>query len=280
MHWKIAVKFLFVVLSLAVPTYSEVSLNDISVGATYRMTLITGDVLEGMVESKTDTSLLLDCKEGAYTFAVTLISVCQLLTPIGPKTAAVQPGSASGTVDPAAINFENAKQKQVDENLQSKTKSGAEITITLSILKSGVEEWNSWREKNPTIIPDLKGADLRGLKLVEANFSKANLQGANFEGSDLRVADFSKANLREADFGVNGIRLINSMSSPSMQFDITGVNLSGAIFIGANLTLANLELANLSGADFKGAILRGANLENANLDGANFEGAKGYKQPK
>jgi hypothetical protein len=55
----------------------------------------------------------------------------------------------------------------------------------LAILRQGVEAWNRWREKNPTIRPDLSVADL----------IRANLSGANLMGADLSVADLSGANL-------------------------------------------------------------------------------------
>jgi len=34
----------------------------------------------------------------------------------------------------------------------------------LEILKRGVKAWNEWREKNPDVKPDLRGADLKGRK--------------------------------------------------------------------------------------------------------------------
>ena len=39
-------------------------------------------------------------------------------------------------------------------------------------LEKGVETWNKWREKNPDITPNLKGATLNG----------ATLNGANLKG--------------------------------------------------------------------------------------------------
>ena len=93
MDWKKAAKILFVVFSFIAPACAGVSLDNIAVGATYRMTLTTGDVLEGVVDSKTDTSLILDCKGSAYTFTSMLIAESQLLAPPAVKTSA-QPGAA------------------------------------------------------------------------------------------------------------------------------------------------------------------------------------------
>ncbi|MGQ9702955.1 MAG: hypothetical protein ACUVRX_01220 [Actinomycetota bacterium] len=35
----------------------------------------------------------------------------------------------------------------------------------LEILRQGVKAWNEWRRQNVYIIPDLYGADLRGMDL-------------------------------------------------------------------------------------------------------------------
>ncbi|MGL5831870.1 MAG: pentapeptide repeat-containing protein [Waterburya sp.] len=60
----------------------------------------------------------------------------------------------------------------------------------LAILKQGVEVWNKWREDNPAIKPNLRGAKLRD-KLLE---------GANFSGADIRSTDFTNAKLQGANF--------------------------------------------------------------------------------
>jgi hypothetical protein len=64
----------------------------------------------------------------------------------------------------------------------------------LKLLKQGVDGWNAWRAKEPSVVPDLSWADLSWAHLVEANLSKANLFKANLSGADL-----SKANLSGAD---------------------------------------------------------------------------------
>jgi len=90
----------------------------------------------------------------------------------------------------------------------------------LAILRQGVEAWNRWREKNPTIGPDLSVADL----------IRANLSGANLSTADLSVADLSGANLMGADLrGANlGVA------------DLSGANLNGADLSGANVKLATV----------------------------------------
>ena len=116
---------------------------------------------------------------------------------------------------------------------------------------------------------DLRGvklceADLRGTILCETNFCEANLRCVDFRYADLCDADLSEAKLRGANFH--------------------GANLRGANLHGADLRFVDFREANIHGVDFCGANLRGANLHGvdlcganlcgANLDSADFRGAK------
>lgn len=60
------------------------------------------------------------------------------------------------------------------------------------------------REPSRVKFPNLRGADLSGLVLEQANFirgdlSKANLRGSSLVNADLIFANFTKADLTEAD---------------------------------------------------------------------------------
>jgi nitrogen fixation protein len=60
----------------------------------------------------------------------------------------------------------------------------------LNILAQGVEAWNQWQRKQPSLTQiDLRGAD----------FSQANLSGANLSRAYLPEADLTEAILREAN---------------------------------------------------------------------------------
>ena len=72
------------------------------------------------------------------------------------------------------------------------------------------------------------GADLTGANLTDADLSRANLTLAELAGADLSGADLSGAHLTGAH--------------------LTGANLSGAILTDANLSRADLTDANLTGA--------------------------------
>jgi hypothetical protein len=92
------------IMAFALPALAIKSLDDITVGATYHMILTTGDELEGIVESKNDTSLILECKGTPYTFVCNLIIEYKLLAPPREaKTAAAPPKNDSATSLPKAI---------------------------------------------------------------------------------------------------------------------------------------------------------------------------------
>jgi uncharacterized protein YjbI with pentapeptide repeats len=115
----------------------------------------------------------------------------------------------------------------------------------LSLLKKGIDDWNDWRKKHPSIQPDLSNADLRKIPLYKANLLRANLSKA-----DLRRADLRHTNLTEAN--------------------LVGANLTGADLSGAYLSRADLTRARLIDADLSGAVIKRANLTEAKLIGANL----------
>lgn len=51
----------------------------------------------------------------------------------------------------------------------------------LAILKQGVEVWNQWRKDRPEIEPDLKGANLKNLNLLEQKGQKYNIDETTSE---------------------------------------------------------------------------------------------------
>ena len=69
----------------------------------------------------------------------------------------------------------------------------------VTLLKSGVEAWNKWREENPDAAAKLFEADLAGVELSEANLRRADLQRVQFPDSDLAHVDLRDANLRDAN---------------------------------------------------------------------------------
>ena len=119
----------------------------------------------------------------------------------------------------------------------------------LAILRQGVAIWNEWRERNPSITPDLEAANLSELMLLEADLREADLSGA----------DLTLACLRQA-------RLDNA--------SLSGAFLAGTDLIYADLTDADLAGANLTNANLSGAGLLRTNFESAYLYGVNLTGAR------
>lgn len=159
------------------------------------------------------------------------------------------------------------------------------------ILCRGATAWNTWREQNPSAVPDLKGVSLA---LREDLLNGANLREARLQNSVLRFAALSMANLEAAD--MSGADLMHAQLDHA---NLSAVNLSNArldhahlasaILTNANLRRARLRFTTLSTADLQAvdmsdadlmharldqADLSAANFNNARLDYADFAGAK------
>ena len=163
----------------------------------------------------------------------------------------------------------------------------------LALLRQGVDLWNEWRENNYGIIPDLSGADLRGVNLVgadlsRANFHQANLSHANLFGVDLGAANLSAANLgaanlsgvflNKANLRQANLRRTQLWVAQLFQADLAGAKLSETDLSDAELGRANLHRARLIRTNLCGANLGEARLTNAELvevrgSGTNFQGA-------
>jgi uncharacterized protein YjbI with pentapeptide repeats len=166
------------------------------------------------------------------------------------------------------------------------------------LLKQGVAAWNAWRNADPSIRPNLRGADLTGVDLREANLSEANLfradlSRADLTGASLREANLYEANLRRAYLREADLRRANLHNTTLVEADLREAKLIGADLrkanlieanlwkanlveaklIEANLIEANLRMADLCCADLRGANLSEANLSRANLWKADLRGA-------
>lgn len=130
----------------------------------------------------------------------------------------------------------------------------------VKILKQGVEVWNTWREKNQEIVPNLNNVSFKGRDFRGINFFKTELIRADLSNTDLRGANISRARL-------NGTSLAEA--------DLRGrtTNFFEAALVGADLREARLNSVYLSGADLRGANLTGAVLRDANLEWANMSRA-------
>ncbi len=157
------------------------------------------------------------------------------------------------------------------------------------ILAKGTEAWNSWRQENPGIHPDLSGVDLSEGDASGYNFSETNLretdlyqtdlEGTNLKLADLRGADLSAARLIGSDLykcNFAGAFLTEADLSGAYagSADFCGADLRGASFVGANLTEAVFRDANLMNARFRDADLTRCDLEGSDLRHTDFAGAQ------
>jgi uncharacterized protein YjbI with pentapeptide repeats len=124
-----------------------------------------------------------------------------------------------------------------------------------SMMRKGLRAWNQWRKDNPEIRPDLSGAYIGEVCLIEANLSDVNLCEVGFNRANLSKANLNKANLSQAILS---------------KANLSGANLSKANLSEANLSEANLSEANLSEANLSEANLSRASLSETNLTGANL----------
>jgi hypothetical protein len=133
----------------------------------------------------------------------------------------------------------------------------------VALVKRGAAAWNAWRKAEPSIRPDLSGANLSETDLCRANLSEANLHGVNLSGVNLGGADLSRVILYGAD-------LTRAFLNEA---DLTHANLNGANLSGAHLLMADLTQAYLFGANLTGANLYRADLNGAVLIRTNFTNA-------
>ncbi|MFT4978912.1 MAG: hypothetical protein ACI8S6_004822, partial [Myxococcota bacterium] len=123
-----------------------------------------------------------------------------------------------------------------------------------------------------------RGADLRGKRLSEVEWSDADLRDARLDAARLENADLIAAQLERAS--LEGARLTGATLDGAhlQEARLSGARLRKASLLGAQLRSAHLidadlRGADLTGADLSGADLTGADLRKAVLFGASFVGA-------
>lgn len=116
----------------------------------------------------------------------------------------------------------------------------------LTLLNSGIANWNQWRAKNPKASCDLAGQNLSGGYFFEGNFREVNLQNATLHRACFIGADLRDADLRHAD--------------------LSGAYLGDANLQGANLSHANCEGTDLARVDLERTNLKGARFSPENID--------------
>jgi uncharacterized protein YjbI with pentapeptide repeats len=171
----------------------------------------------------------------------------------------------------------------------------------LSLIKQGVETWNSWRAKawhelvrsKPEVIDSdreryeawrsigdfsgaemtemqLQGADLRGAALSLVEFYGSNLAGADMRGADLFRANLTEAHLEHADLRGANLEKVKAVDCVFRGANLSSARLDDALLLGADFQESNLTEATLVEAELANADLRGATVCRSNLRGTNL----------
>jgi len=143
----------------------------------------------------------------------------------------------------------------------------------LTLLHSGVNNWNNFRYGNQSFVPDLSYADLTRAELFHVDLRDAELTGVNFSRAILNGASFTHANLKGANFTGASVSEGYFLSANLEGADLSETHAHHAIFRGSNIDHANLRRASLVSADMPNVSLRGARVENCDLTFANLTGS-------
>ncbi len=163
----------------------------------------------------------------------------------------------------------------------------------LNILARGVDAWNAWRQRHPSVRPDLSDAEivfaeLNGIDLHDAVLVGVDLANTDLTAADLRQADLTGAYARDTVFRQADLSGATLAETEMRDADFTASRLVGACFENACIVETNFRRADLTGADLTGAdlmhadltaaVLRDARLVDADMrcegvDGADFTGA-------
>ena len=130
-------------------------------------------------------------------------------------------------------------------------------------------EWNDWRRRARGIRPDLRGADLSGLKLNHLDLGKARLAGGNLSGARLfraPDADLRRARLVGTDLGAADLGGADLREALLRGTNLTDANLANATLCDANLIDCALNRTLLRGADLRRALVWGASAWDADYD--------------
>jgi uncharacterized protein YjbI with pentapeptide repeats len=134
----------------------------------------------------------------------------------------------------------------------------------LSILKSGIPEWNKWRHSQLQSYNPIRGKHLSSfaVDLTCADLRVADLSNAQLFYADLTGARLESASLASVNFG--GIRI---QAGPRIGFTVQlpGANLRNAKLGGALLSHATFDETQLENADFTGAMFGRTRFLDVNL---------------
>lgn len=146
----------------------------------------------------------------------------------------------------------------------------------LKILKQGVIAWNSWRQKNPDVKPDLCNLaiyqDYKTICATELNADKDNSKLITELMNSAKGVDFSDINLRYTNLNRSILIQANLMSADLCKANLQDTDLRGTDLQKTEISGANLQRAKLNDVNFHGAALSYTNFQGAILSYTNLQG--------
>ncbi len=151
----------------------------------------------------------------------------------------------------------------------------------LAILKQGVQVWNEWRINNSLVRPDLVGANLSGMVLIDVNIANTILIKQDPVWAELkptpsgyvRRVDLIKGQFRGVDFSKTDLRDVNLVGATLARANLSDANIAGAHLTATPLIKADIRRAKLNGTNLVAAQLIEADLSGAEVDGTDFGAA-------
>ena len=187
----------------------------------------------------------------------------------------VAQSKSQGSPKSPKSHHDSPRSQEDDEELVQKTKEDFQPGATLkNVRANGDVDLKGRNMKGIKILGanmvsvDLRGADLSGATLENIMFHNAKLDGANLTGATIRNCGFEDASVKEANF--SGARITESDMNTLSSADKAQFNdsvLTNVWFSGSKFREANFANAKFEGAETQ---LNGVSFEKANLTGASF----------
>ena len=190
-------------------------------------------------------------------------------------TKAAAKTSHTSHTSPTSPTSPRSSHDEEEEELVQKTKEDFQPGATLKNVRANGDVDLKGRNMKGIKIAggnmvrvDLRGADLSGATLENIMFHNAKLDGANLTGATIRGCVFEEASVKETHF--SGARITDSDMNKLSSADKAQFNdsvLTNVWFSGSKFREANFANAKFEGAETK---LNGVSFEKANLAGASF----------
>jgi uncharacterized protein YjbI with pentapeptide repeats len=152
-------------------------------------------------------------------------------------------------------------------------------------LLEGINAWNSWREADPDIKPDLSDVEIGDEDFLEKyqgekggshlDFEQANFSFVNFKGAGLSNLNLSGAKLHDSSFLESMLNNIVCHGGDWSDADFTATQFTEPDFFESDFQSCNFHKAKFwNGANLKDCNFWGANMDNAILSGVDLENAQ------